>query len=389
MVDGVGERDRVTDPGLPDAYPSDHRFHRVTRLARKAFGVPAVVIAVHDAAHVRAVTDHLRGDAAHLPPGSTVVEPVMEECDLVVAQDTALHERLKDEPWVTGAPWVRFYAGVPLIGPEERPAGALVLLDVNPRAFDEEDRATLCDLGRMLEKQLAVDAELRRAGQVQAGLLPQRAPALDGYQLAGRCVPAREVGGDFFDWQVVPSGVSFTLADVMGKGMPAAIVAATVRAVLRASGRGLHVVHAIADAEAALEGDLLESSTFATAFHATLDLGSGAVTYSDAGHGLTLVLRADGTVERLSPGGPPLGLSELGTREAGVVHLGAGDTILAVSDGVIDALDGTLQSLDVVGERARGARSADEVVARVLDLTGPADQLSDDVTVVALRREAA
>ncbi|MFB2351640.1 PP2C family protein-serine/threonine phosphatase, partial [Priestia megaterium] len=81
------------------------------------------------------------------------------------------------------------------------------------------------------EDELARSSEEERAATVQRALLPKRRPDLPGYSVAGACVPARDVGGDFFDWHATHDGLSITLADVMGKGVGAAIIAASVRAV--------------------------------------------------------------------------------------------------------------------------------------------------------------
>jgi sigma-B regulation protein RsbU (phosphoserine phosphatase) len=247
-------------------------------------------------------------------------------------------------------------------------------------------------LGAERRRARALHTELERAAEIQSSLLPRQVPDLPGWQLAGGCAPAKAVGGDFFDWYPLDSGLAITLADVMGKGVGAALIAATVRAVLRASPEQLDVGEAITGAASTLLGDLEHSGTFVTVFHSRLDTGSGTLRYIDAGHGLSLVVRPGGGVERLSTRSLPLGMGgDVGWREHSVV-LEPGDTLVSMSDGVLDLFDGTLASLDAVEVIAREAPDAQAIVDRLLEMAHALDATEegapDDVTVVALRRGA-
>lgn len=385
-----------TDPGgspslatLDDPHlaPAD-RFDRVVRLARELFEVPVAYVAEFDRAQDRLTYRAESGlDLTESTAQRSFCAMTVEQGSMLVVPDASQDERFATSPWVVRAPGIRFYAGVPLRNPDGDRVATLCVVDHRPRTFDARQQALLQDLAGWVEKELAADGELRRAGDVQAGLLPRSAPAVPGYGIAGACVPARVVGGDFYDWHTGPRGLALTLADVMGKGMSAAIIAASVRATLRASTRRLDAAAALLDAEESLEGDLQEAATFATAFHATLDVGTGVVTYADAGHGLSLVIRDGGGHERLPSGGPPIGFGALGERTVGEVSLGPGDLLISVSDGVLDAFDGTLGTLDYVRAAVTGAGSAQEVVDRVVGMTRRSAPLPDDVTVVALRRD--
>ncbi|NKX52936.1 SpoIIE family protein phosphatase, partial [Arthrobacter deserti] len=125
--------------------------------------------------------------------------------------------------------------------------------------------------------------EQERAGQVQRSLLPSEPLRLGEYEIAGRCRPTRNVGGDFFDWYASEGGLQLTVADAMGKGMGAALIAATVRAVLRSSARHPDVTRAFQSASRAMEEDLDQASSFVTIFHARLDSRHGRLEYVDAG----------------------------------------------------------------------------------------------------------
>jgi serine phosphatase RsbU (regulator of sigma subunit) len=223
---------------------------------------------------------------------------------------------------------------------------------------------------------------------VQLGLLPRDVPRVDGYQAAGACLPGHTIGGDFYDWYPVDGGLVLTVADVMGEGPAAAILAAAARIALRVSADGVPVDRALAQAGVTLHADLAGARLLATAFHARLDAATGDVTYADAGHGLTLVVRADGRAERLDALGLPLGVSEDARREAAVVRLDPGDLLLSVSDGALELVDGTPGGLGLLAAQVAGCASADEAVQRVLRLAAAVAGRAEDLTVVALRRES-
>ena len=210
--------------------------------------------------------------------------------------------------------------------------------------------------------------------------------SLPGFEVAGACAPALAVGGDFYDWYRVSEGAAFTLADVMGKGIGAAIIAATVRAVLRAGSWHDDISEAVVAAAVVLEVDLEEAGSFVTLFHARLNIESGLVRYVDAGHGLSLFIRAAATTERLTFLGLPLGAGvDLTWQEQGVT-LAPGDTLVSVSDGVLDLFDGTLASLDDAEKIARDSTSAQAMVDALIARAGR--NAPDDVIVIVVRRAA-
>jgi serine phosphatase RsbU (regulator of sigma subunit) len=223
------------------------------------------------------------------------------------------------------------------------------------------------------------------AARVQQQLLPEQTPILAGYDVAGACRPTRAVGGDFFDWDCDGGLMSITLADAMGKGMGAALVAATARAVLRTGkpDRGAEAV--VRQAAAVLEADLVRISSFLTLLLLQVDGRTGQAEYVDAGHGLGLVVHPDGSWERLLNGGPPLGLVPGATWNAGNFKLEPGSSAVVVSDGVLDSFAGLEDALQAVSETVRRAEEAKEAVNDVLAMAAAAE---DDVTAVVLRRTA-
>jgi serine phosphatase RsbU (regulator of sigma subunit) len=172
--------------------------------------------------------------------------------------------------------------------------------------------------------------------------------------------------------------------------MPAALLMATARAVLRALDRQNTPARATNLAAQALEVDLLRSASFVTLFHAQLDVVARRLHYVDAGHGHAFLRRADGTPEKLGEGGLPLGVLPDETYREGSIAFEPGDALVVYSDGLVDANpDLATRTTDIAG-RLHGATSAAEMVDRLIQLAGPTTVLPDDLTAMVLycRNEA-
>jgi serine phosphatase RsbU (regulator of sigma subunit) len=239
------------------------------------------------------------------------------------------------------------------------------------------------------EKHQRLEKELARAARVQADLLPSIFPSLPGYDMAARCVPARNVGGDFYDWQIVAPGLlNLTFGDVMGKGMPAALLMTAIRAVMRSTARAVSPAINMRYASGVLEPDLEGAGSFVTMFHAQLEVQTGRVGYIDAGHGCAFVYRADGTIDPdLEPRGVPVGVPRVDPFIEGVVVLNPGDALVIFSDGLLDARPDLLAA----GNRAfepvvAGAPDARELLDRLFALVDIESPLPDDLTAVVLMR---
>jgi len=269
-----------------------------------------------------------------------------------------------------------------------KPFQLAVLLPVLARAMEvrrlRQQTHQLMLQNSALTRQLA--AELARAGKVQAELLPKDAPDLPGFELAARCISAREVGGDFYDWQeATPGELPITVGDVMGKGMPAALLMATVRATLRAVALENPPAAALKLLRLAMAADLERTGSFVTLFHARLNLSSRTVRYVDAGHGHVFVLREKGTVERLEVVGPPLGLAVHEPDRENMITLHPGDSLVVYSDGLVDVRPDAPLDPEAVADELRAAPSAAAMVERSLQLAAPSGPPADDLTVVVLR----
>jgi serine phosphatase RsbU (regulator of sigma subunit) len=235
------------------------------------------------------------------------------------------------------------------------------------------------------EERRQLAAERSRAGQVQAMLLPGQSYSGRSYDVAACCLPARDVGGDFYDWQdLSATALALSVGDVMGKGMPAAILAATVRAALRASVAQPSPLGTVNAISRALASEFERSGSFLTLFFARFDEVSRRLAFVDAGHGYAFVRRVEGRIETLGPRGLPLGVDPSAEYDEGEIEIADGDALVVFSDGIIDSLgigDGDRKRLaDIVGTETPPS----EVVRRFIEIA-EAEPSVDDFTVLVLR----
>jgi serine phosphatase RsbU (regulator of sigma subunit) len=254
------------------------------------------------------------------------------------------------------------------------------ITDITDRKKAEEE------LRESEERRLRMQAQLEFAAEMQSKLLPQEAPVLPGFEIAARCQSAYQVAGDFYDWQqTAPDSLTLTLGDVMGKGLAAAMLMATVRATLRAVVQEHKPAVAMQLAERALRHDLDNSDSFVTLFFGQLDAGARSLIYVDCGHGLVFMRRATGSVEELPTRGLPLGVFSTDGYQEGTITFGAGDALVLYSDGLIDALPEQVLDHEALAGQLADAASAEEMVDRLVALVPPEVSLPDDMTVMVVR----
>jgi len=269
-----------------------------------------------------------------------------------------------------------------------KPVGAteLYLAVVNAfrrRSMELEYRGNLQRLESLVAER---SGQMAKAAKVQAGLLPVSPLIGDGFEVAANFAPAREISGDFYDWYLPdPRRLAVTLGDVMGKGLPAAILMATVRASLRSAAQVGTVVEGVSMAAGVMAAALEVNQAYVTLFHSLFDASTGELNYIDAGHGHARLLRAAGGQELLPERGAPIGLLPDTSFSPGKVTLERGDTLVVFSDGLLD-LRPDLATKDVpLPVEARRAAHAQEIVD-ILAAGSRNQELPDDVTVLALRR---
>ena len=276
---------------------------------------------------------------------------------------------------------------IPTIPDLQRSLFGLSVYLIAAGVINEISRQARVNLHQSEERERAASDELQRAAAVQRALLPKDQQILPGYQLAGACVPSRSVGGDFFDWYTIDGGIAITMGDVMGKGVGAGMVAATARAVVRGAASEPDPRIALERVAECLTNDLRDASTFLTLFHGRLDAITGVLEYADAGHGLTLLVRADGTHQRMQSPDLPVGIlpDAQWTRQS--IDLAPGDTLVSFSDGLLDLYDGLLSTIEEIATITRDASSA-QAMSEVLAALARERHNDDDVTIVALRRDS-
>ena len=243
---------------------------------------------------------------------------------------------------------------------------------------------------RRFEKELAI------ARDIQRSFLPAEAPRVPGFDLAGTSISHDQVGGDYYDFIAVSeTKIGLAIADVSGKGIPAALLMAGFRMSLLAEIRNEFAIRAVMRQVNQLLHESTERDKFVTAFYGLLDWRNGVLTFANAGHNPPLLLRTDGTTESLIEGGVALGVLEDARYEERPVAIGHGDVLILYTDGVSEAEDehneqfGPERIEQVV--RANPAHTAREltqdIVAAVLDWAGERGP-GDDLTLLVVKRLA-
>lgn len=371
---------------LLDTAPEE-RFDRVVRIAQRVFDVPVVAVNLVDSDRQWSKSQvGLPSD--EMPRSESLCSETMWGHEPLVVEDARLDHRFATFPNVTADPGIRFYAGAPLATPDGQPVGSLCIVDHQPRSLSPEQVELLSDLAAWVEKELARDQELAQAAEMLRLMQPRQAPSLPGFTLAGNCLSAREVGGDFYDWYPLSDGThQFLLGDVMGKGVPAALIASSVRAVLRGASRFNALGEAVTRSAYSLDWDLDETGTFVTLFCARLDAATATVEYVDAGHGLAVVVDGYGTHRQLVSEGLPMGALPRDRWEAQRTVLAPGESLVVASDGFLDLFGGLPECLEALQKARTDTTGAAPLVSRLTAAALAEGVPEDDLTLVVLHRE--
>jgi predicted ester cyclase len=240
-----------------------------------------------------------------------------------------------------------------------------------------------------------IEHELQVARQIQQELLPEATPKLDGWQIAAYYGPAREVGGDFYDFLELEDGrLGLVVGDATGHGMPAALVMATTRGMLRAVVQSLESPgEVLARVNEALVADV-PPSTFVTCFYGILDPKSGHLVYANAGHDLPYLWHG-GAAEELRARGMPLGLMPAMGYEEKEITLKRGEGVLFYSDGLVEAHDphyemfGFPRLRELLADHSEERSLVEFLMEELSFFTGPSWEQEDDITLMTLQRSAA
>lgn len=238
--------------------------------------------------------------------------------------------------------------GVLVLGPKKSeepysPSDARLLASVAAQTgLALENSRLAATIAQEIARRERMSREIEIARDVQTKLFPQKLPQIDGIDCAGACRPAQGVGGDYYDFLTLPGGrLGIALGDVAGKGIPAALLMASLQASLR--GQRLSGPTDLSQMMGNLNRLIFDSSPenrYATFFYGELDPSSRRIVYVNAGHNAPMVFRAsDGRVERLAASGPVIGLVDAGRYEQMEATLGPGDLLVVYSDGISEAMN--------------------------------------------------
>lgn len=245
-----------------------------------------------------------------------------------------------------------------------------------------------------------VESELAVAHSIQKDLFPSKAPDLQGWETAFSCVPANELGGDYYDWYPVAGGkkVGFLVADVSGKGVPAALHSANLRSLMRSTSQSVEEPAAVLRKVNRLAYADLIDKAFVTMVYGVLDPATGRFDFVNAGHDPILLARGDGTVESLPSSTFPIGMVEGddfdSMTQSSSIEMKRGDLLFMYTDGVTEAEDGQnkqfgLERIAALVAGATAQAAVDKVQQDLSAYTGGRPP-HDDVTLLALsRRQAA
>jgi len=244
------------------------------------------------------------------------------------------------------------------------------------------------------EERERIQHELKVAALIQQTLLPKELPTISGWGVDAFYRPAREVGGDFYDFIDLGRGrLGVIIGDVTDKGVPAALVMATCRSMLRAAaGRHDNPSEVLQDVNEILVLEI-PPSMFVTCIYAIIDTRAGDVVFANAGHNLPYVRTADGVIE-LRATGMPLGLMPGMSYDEKSYSLSDGDVMVLTSDGITEAhnpqgeMFGFQRVLASMASRAADADLVFEIVDDLEKWAGPGAEQEDDITLVVIRRTA-
>ncbi len=332
---------------------------------------------------------------------------------MLTQEPLLIEDLVTDDPTPWSAEWLRAegfrgHTVMPLLV-EGHAIGTIIINTREPRLFNENDLRFL----RLMANQAAIaiekarlqrqeiqrqrlEDELSVGQQIQLSLLPEECPMIEGWDIAAAYKPARLVGGDFYDFFDLEDDseqLGLVIADVAGKGVPAALFMALSRSLIRTVAMsGRQPADVLARSNRLIYNDT-RSKLFLTAFYAKLNLRTGQMAYANAGHNWPLWIHAQtGQVTLLKAKGIVLGAFEEVDMEQKEMQLAPGDLIIFYTDGITEAMNAEhqlfgmdrLETLVMSNPQAKSQQVIDTVVEAVEEFTGGTPQ-SDDFTLLVIK----
>src|SRR5215211_3838272 len=334
----------------------------------------------------------------------SVVENVDTFSDISYTIDDQIAEGDKVTTWYTGSSTHDRgpFMSIPPTGKRESFKGVFLHRIVGDKIVEEWSLNDALDvmlsaLEQQMRERERIEQELRVARRIQQASLPKEVPQLGGWQIDTSYRPAREVGGDFYQFLEQDDGrVCFVVGDATGKGVPAAFVMSATCALLGG----------VATASDNLPGKVLArvnevllsripANMFVTCFYAILDPQSGSLSYANAGHDLPCLQRLSGEAEELRARGMPLGLMPGMDYEEKEIILQVGESALFYSDGLVEAHDskgemfGFPRLRELIAEHGEERSLGEVLLEELYSFVGEGWEQEDDITLLTLRRSSA
>jgi sigma-B regulation protein RsbU (phosphoserine phosphatase) len=295
-------------------------------------------------------------------------------------------------------------AGIALVAPVRIKGELVAFIGLGPKAsggeYDAEEMKFLADVGDETAAGLeslrlrGKEREYEEAREIQQGLLPKTVPQIAGHEISGAWQPASAVGGDYFDaLRLSDSKVALCIADVVGKGMPAALLMSNLQAAVKAFATEWVAPRDLCSKVNRVICSNIAANKFITFFYCLYHSKTGTLAYTNAGHNAPVLLRSDGTCRRLHEGGSVLGVFPDWNYEQREAALGSGDRIVLFTDGVTevrnsegeefgeDRLIGLLRS----DRHLPASRLQQRVMQAIVEFGG--GEFQDDATLLILSND--
>ena len=292
------------------------------------------------------------------------------------------------------------------ISSQDRIIGVFNLESDQPNAYHQDDlelveafaslAAVSLERARQHEEILdkrRLEEEISIAKRIQQSFLPRRKPQLSGFDVSGVNLPSEEVGGDYYDFiPIIENQMGIAIADVSGKGIPAALIMASYRASLIAEIRNNYAIRSIMFKVNNLLYESTEPENYVTAVYGVLDTKNRIFTFSNAGHNPPILRHANGKMEELTQGGLALGVFENSKYEERPLGLASGEVMVFYTDGVTEAENRREEEFGIErlkqviedSHRSNASKIQEEIHGAVTDFADGLPQ-SDDVTLIVVK----
>jgi phosphoserine phosphatase RsbU/P len=350
-----------------------------------------------------------RGYAEHpvdsdemLSQGKGIIGYVINSKESIILEDVR-----KDKRYVIGRQETLSEVAVPIIK-NDRAIGALDIESDKLSTFNQNhlevlqffaDAVAISLEKAILHQQILdkkkIEEQIKIAKDVQSSLLPPHPPEIEGYEVAGICIPTYEIGGDYYDYiKLDDTNLAIVIADVSGDGIPAALIMAAFRAMLR---NQLKLIQEPAEIMKLLNQQIPEFSRkrdFITAFYGRLNYVEHTFTYTNSGQNPPILLRMNGSLELLEQGGPALNILKDVKFNSSLVNLAPGDQIVFYTDGVTEIFssDSKEYGFERLKKVILGSKftSANEIISDIVESTknfSKTKYYRDDFTLIILKRK--